>query len=213
MNIGILGSGMVGKALATALVNKGHNVVIGTRDPGKLAEWAATQGENLKISSPSEAAQHAEIVLHATSGQAALQALESAGAENLKGKLVIDISNPLDFSKGFPPTLFVKDEDSLAEQIQRAFPEAKVVKTLNTLTADLMLNPGNLNGGDHTIFLSGNDQDAKNEARAFLESFGWQDIIDLGDITTARGTEMFLALWVRIYGSLGKAHFNIKIVQ
>ncbi|SMB78292.1 hypothetical protein SAMN00790413_06590 [Deinococcus hopiensis KR-140] len=213
MNIGILGSGTVGKALATALINKGHHVLIGTRDPNKLTEWAAEQGELLQIASPTTAARHAELLFHATAGTAALQALEAAGYENFKGKVLIDISNPLDFSQGFPPTLFVKDEDSLAEQIQRAFPEAKVVKSLNTLSADLMLNPTLLNGGDHTIFLSGNDQDAKDQVRAFLQGFGWRDMIDLGDLSTARGTEMFLALWVRLYGSLGKAQFNIKIVQ
>ncbi|GGJ19147.1 NADPH-dependent F420 reductase [Deinococcus roseus] len=212
MNIGILGSGMVGKAIATALLAKGHDVVIGTRDPGKLSGWVSSQSGNLRIASPADAASHAEILVHATSGHAAIQALESAGRENLQGKVIIDISNPLDFSKGFPPTLFVKDDDSLAEQIQHAFPEARIVKSLNTLTADLMLNPQLLNG-THTIFMSGNDQDAKDQVRDLLESFGWQDILDLGDLSTARGTEMYLALWARLYGSLRRSHFNVKVVR
>jgi hypothetical protein len=213
MNIGILGSGMVGKALATALVNQGHHVVLGTRDPSKLAEWGGTHGELLQVSTLDIAAQHAEILIHATNGTTAIQALEAAGYENFKGKVLIDISNALDFSQGFPPTLFVKDEDSLSEQIQRAFPEAKVVKTLNTITADLMLNPSLLNGGDHTLFLSGNNEDAKHQVRVFLETFGWRDIIDLGDLSTARGTEMYLALTVRLHGRLGTPLFNIKLVR
>lgn len=213
MNIGILGTGMVGKALATPLLAQGHHVVIGTRDPSKLAEWAATQTGNLHIDSNEAAAQHAEILINATNGQGSLAALEAAGAANFAGKILIDISNPLDFSKGMPPTLFVKDDDSLAEQIQKAFPEAKVVKTLNTLTADLMLAPEKLAGGDHTIFVSGNDADAKKAVTEFLGSFGWKDVLDLGDITTARGTEMYLPLWIRSWQALGNANFNIKVVR
>ncbi|NTU64818.1 MAG: NADP oxidoreductase, partial [Chloroflexi bacterium] len=132
---------------------------------------------------------------------------------NLNGKTLIDISNPLDFSKGMPPTLFVKDSDSLAEQIQRAFPKVNVVKTLNTMTASVMVNPGQLAGGDHTVFVSGNDAGAKAQVAELLKGFGWRDIIDVGDITTARGTEMLLPIWIRLMGALQTPFFNFKIVK
>ena len=141
-------------------------------------------------------------------------ALQMAGHSHLKGKILIDVANPLDFSEGAPPTLLICNTDSLAEQIQRALPETKVVKTLNTLNANLMVDPNKLGKGDHHIFVSGNDQDAKNAVIAYLkEWFGWKHVIDLGDITTARGTEMLLAIWVRLMGKLGTPMFNFKIVQ
>ena len=138
--------------------------------------------------------------------------LRLAGAENLAGKPILDIANPLDFSAGFPPTLFVKDSDSLGEQVQRAFPEAKVVKTLNTLTASLMVNPKSL-GASSTVFVSGDDAEAKATVVALLESFGHDDVIDLGPLETARGTEMLLPIWLRLMGALGTAQFNFKIVR
>ena len=151
-------------------------------------------------------------MVHAGSGLAALDLLAAAGADNLAGKVLVDISNPLDFSAGFPPTLFVKDTDSLGEQIQRAFPEARVVKTLNTLTADLMVRPDGLPEAS-SVFVSGDDAEAKAVATAMLTEFGHTDVIDLGDITTARGTEMLLPVWLRLMGSLGTATFNFKIVR
>jgi predicted dinucleotide-binding enzyme len=159
-----------------------------------------------------DAAAGAELLVNATSGPGALPALEAAGADHLAGKVVIDISNPLDFSAGFPPTLFVKDTDSLGEQIQRAFPQARVVKTLNTLTAALMVNPQDL-GADSSVFVSGDDDAAKATVTELLQSFGHTDVIDLGDITTARGTEMLLPVWLRLMGALGTATFNFKIVR
>jgi predicted dinucleotide-binding enzyme len=149
----------------------------------------------------------------ATSGTVSIPALAAAGADNLAGKVVVDISNPLDHSNGFPPTLLVKDTDSLGEQIQAAFPQAKVVKTLNTMTAALMVDPGLLAGGDHSVFVSGNDADAKKTVTELLASFGHTDIIDLGDITTARGSEMVLPLWLRLMGALGNHMFNFKVVR
>jgi hypothetical protein len=160
-----------------------------------------------------QAAAHGELIINATNGFAALDILRSVGEANLGGKTLIDISNPLDFSKGMPPTLFVKDTDSLGEQIQRAFPQVKVVKTLNTMTASVMVNPGRLGGGDHTVFVSGNDAAAKAQVTELLTSFGWRDIIDVGDITTARGTEMLLPIWIRLMGALQTPFFNFKIVK
>ncbi len=159
-----------------------------------------------------EAAAGSEIVINATSGDGSLPALRAAGAKNLEGKVLIDVANPLDFSRGMPPTLSVSNTDSLGEQIQREFPEAKVVKTLNTTNALVMVNPASVAGGDHTMFVCGNDQSAKDSVRALLESFGWRDIIDIGDITSARGSEMILPMWVRLMGSFGPS-FNFKIAR
>jgi predicted dinucleotide-binding enzyme len=160
-----------------------------------------------------DAAAHGEIVFGCLNGAGALDALTAAGAGNLKGKVLVDISNPLDFSKGMPPSLLVCNTDSLGEQVQRAFPDAKVVKTLNTVNAELMVDAGKVKG-EHTMFMAGNDADAKGKVRQILtEWFGWKDVLDLGDITMARGTEMYLPLWVRMYGALQTPHFNIKVVR
>ncbi|MBA3471071.1 MAG: NAD(P)-binding domain-containing protein [Herpetosiphonaceae bacterium] len=213
MNIGILGSGMVGQALATKLVSLGHSVMIGTRDSSKLAEFTQTV-PGVAVGSFAATAAHGEIVFNATAGDASLAALEQAGTENLRGKILIDMANPLDFSQGMPPSLSIANTDSLGEQIQRAFPETRVVKTLNTLAAPLMVDPGQLADGNHHIFVSGNDAEAKAQVSAFLQAeFGWKEIIDLGDITTARGTEMLLPVWVRLWGALGTPMFNFKIVR
>jgi predicted dinucleotide-binding enzyme len=225
MNIAVLGTGMVGQAIAGRLHDLGHSVVVGTRDPAStlartepdgmgnppFPAWhAAHQG--VALATFADAAADAELVVNASSGNVALEVLRLAGAENLAGKPLLDIANPLDFSAGFPPTLFVKDSDSLGEQVQRAFPEAKVVKTLNTLTASLMVDPKSL-GASSTIFVSGDDDGAKATVVALLESFGHDDVIDLGPLETARGTEMLLPIWLRLMGALGTAQFNFKIVR
>jgi len=226
MKIGVFGTGTVGRTLASRLAELGNEVMIGTRDPGKtqaktapdaygnppFSAWLAGN-PRVKFGTFAEAAAHGELLVNATQGSASLEALEKAGEARLSGKVLVDISNPLDFSKGIPPTLFVKDSDSLAEQIQRAFPKVKVVKTLNTLNALLMVNPGQLAGGDHSVFLSGNDAQAKKTVSELLRSFGWKDIIDLGDISTARGPEMLLAAWLRLYGALATPIFNFKVVR
>jgi predicted dinucleotide-binding enzyme len=144
-----------------------------------------------------------------------VDALKMAGEKNLDGKIIVDIANPLDFSKGMPPTLAVVNNNSLGEEIQKAFPQTKVVKALNTMWCGLMVNPGMINGGDHSTFISGNDAGAKEEVKEILKSFGWNEnnILDLGDISTARGTEMYLPLWLRIYGATNSGAFNIKIVS
>ena len=150
---------------------------------------------------------------HTTFGSASIGALEAAGGGNLAGKVLLDISNPLDFSRGFPPSLFVANTDSLGEQIQARFPQTKVVKSLNTLAAALMVNPAQLADGNHSVFVSGNDADAKKTVTELLESFGHTDVIDIGDITTARGTEMLLPVWLRLMGALNTPIFNFKIVR
>jgi predicted dinucleotide-binding enzyme len=215
MEIGILGTGMVGSAIAGRLVALGHKVKMGSRAASneKAAAWVKQAGAGASQGTFAEAAAFGQAIFNCTSGAGSLQALEAAGAANLKGKLLIDVANPLDFSKGMPPTLSVCNDDSLGERIQRAFPEAKVVKTLNTVTAALMVDPGSLAGGDHSIFLCGNDKGAKEKAAEILKAFGWRQILDLGDITTARGTEMVLPLWIRLWGALQTPMFNYKIVR
>jgi predicted dinucleotide-binding enzyme len=213
MRIGVFGSGTVGQTVGKKLAELGHDVMIGTRDAGKLAEWLGQVAGQASAGSVAETAAHGEILINATAGTGSLAALELAGADNLGAKILIDISNPLDFSQGFPPSMTVTNTDSLGEQIQRAYPNLRVVKTLNTLTADLMVNPRQLADGDHDVFVSGNDAAAKAEVSELLREFGWRRIIDLGDISTARGTEMILPLWVRLYGALGTPMFNFKVVR
>ncbi len=215
MKIAVFGTGMVGVSLATKLVSLGHEVTMGSRsaDNEKGKAWLdAVKSERAKVATFAEAAAGAELIFNATLGQVALDVLQLAGSENLKGKILIDVSNPLDFSKGMPPSLTVCNTDSVGEQIQAAFPEVKVVKSLNTVNANLMVEPS-LVPGDHTLFVSGNDAEAKKfvEGTVLREWFGWKNVLDLGDITTARGTEMFLPLWVRLWGALGTPAFNIQI--
>jgi predicted dinucleotide-binding enzyme len=227
MKIAVLGTGMVGQTIAAKLVQLGHDVMIGTRDPAEtrkrtkpgaegqpaFSAWMQ-QNPDVQLGSYSDAAQYGEIVINATNGMGSLEALRQAGERNLGGKILMDISNPLDFSKGMPPSLSVSNTDSLGEQIQRVFPQTKVVKTLNTVTASLMVDPGLLGKGEHTIFVSGNDPAAKAKVREWLSGwFGWKDILDLGDITSARGVEMYLPLWLRLWGANGTGTLNIKVVK
>lgn len=225
MNIAVLGTGMVGRAIAGRLVDLGHEVAVGTRDPAATrarsepdsmgnppwATWAATH-RAARLTTFTDAAAGAELVVNATSGAVTLEVLREAGEANLRGKVLVDISNPLDFSHGMPPTLLVKDTDSLGEQVQRAFPSTRVVKTLNTLNADLMVHP-NILPEPTTVFVSGDDAAAKAVVGGLLRSFGHTDVLDLGGIETARGTEMWLPLWLRLMGSLGTASFNLRIVR
>ena len=227
MKIAILGTGMVGQTIAEKVASLGHEVTMGTRNVEKtlatkgkdamgrpaIGEWLLKHPE-IKLGHLSEAAAFGELIVNATSGFGALNALEHAGQDNLKNKVLLDISNPLDFSKGVPPSLWVCNTDSLGEQIQRAFPETKVVKSLNTMNALIMVNPS-LVPGDHSVFMSGNDAGAKLQIRKLLTSFGWKDrnIIDLGDISSARGTEQLLPIWVRLMGAFGHPMFNFSIVK
>ncbi len=226
MKIAVFGTGTVGPTIAAALSALGHDVVIGTRNPEETlarTEPGATGGpafsawhaahRKVGVATFAEAAARSEIVVNATNGGGSLAALTAAGDANLAGKVLVDVANPLDFSQGFPPSLNPVNTDSLGEQLQRAFPEARVVKTLNTMTASVMVDPAGVAGGDHSVFVSGNDAAAKETVRGLLAGLGHRDIIDLGDITTARGAEMILPLWVRVWGALGTGEFNFKVAR
>lgn len=215
MNIGVLGTGMVGSAIGGKLAQLGHNVKMGSRtaDNPKAVEWVKANGTHASQGTLAQAASFGEIIFNCTSGTGSLAALQAAGAENLNGKILVDIANPLDFSKGMPPSLTVCNTDSLGEQIQRAFPQVKVVKTLNTLNASLMVNPA-LVPGEHDIFVSGDDREAKAHVVDILRHwFGWKNVIDLGDIKTARGTEMVLPLWITLMGVNQTPMFNLHVVK
>jgi 8-hydroxy-5-deazaflavin:NADPH oxidoreductase len=222
MKVAIIGSGIVGQTLGKKLVELDHEVILGTRDLSKLDEakgwagslndWLASIGNKATVKTFADAAAQGEIVINATHGIASLAALQSAGANNLQGKILIDVANELDFSQGMPPRSLAADTISLGEKIQAAFPNTKVVKTLNTMNCNVMVNPQQLADGNHTVFVSGNDVDAKAKVTELLQSFGWTDIFDLGDITSARGTEMMMPLWLRAFGKLGNVPYNFKIV-
>lgn len=214
MKVAVLGTGTVGETIGSKLVELGHEVRMGSRTATneKAAAWVQKAGARASAGTFADAAAFGEIIFNCTLGAASLEALQAAGKDNLKGKVLVDTSNPLDFSKGMPPTLFVSNDDSLAERIQRAFPEAKVVKALNTINALVMVDPARL-PGEHATFLSGNDAGAKAQVKELLTRFGWKQVIDLGDITTARGSESYLPLWIRLWGALGTPDFNIQIVK
>ena len=214
MRIGILGSGGVAKTLGGKLAGGGHEVKLGSRDPGKLAEWVAGAGGGASAGSFAEAAAHGEAVFNCTNGAGSLDALRLAGDASLRDQILVDVANPLDFSRGMPPTLTVVNTDSLGEQIQRALPQTRVVKALNTVNASVMIAPEAVAGGDHHLPICGNDAAAKAEVTAWLRDwFGWRHVLDLGDITAARGMEMWLPLWLRLWGALGTPSFNLKIVR
>jgi hypothetical protein len=191
---------VVGRTIAGKLRELGHDVLIGSRSAGEDAVPFA------------EAAAHGELVFNCTNGAASLEALQAAGAENLSGKVLVDVSNPLSGNQEAP--LFLSNDDSLGEQIQRAFPETKVVKSLHTVNASVMVDPGRLSEV-HDVFVAGNDPEAKRQVAELLQSFGWpaSHILDLGDISAARGTEMYITLWLRLWGVVGSADFNIRVVR
>jgi predicted dinucleotide-binding enzyme len=216
MRIAVLGTGVVGTTLGTGLVRSGHEVRLGSRTAGneKSLAWVADTGEGASEGYFADAAAWAEVVVNATGGLVSLAALTAAGADNLAGKAVLDISNPLDFSAGFPPTVTQPDGRSIAEQLQSAFPTAKVVKTLNTMTAALMTHPRSL-PGTHSVFVAGDNPEAKELAALLLTGFGWTDdeIVDAGAITAARGLELYLPLWLSLMGTFGTPTFNVNIVR
>jgi predicted dinucleotide-binding enzyme len=216
MKIGILGTGVVGNAIGTKLVQLGNEVKMGSRTSGneKAAAWVNAAGKGASAGTFQDAAAFGTIVFNCTSGLASVGALKLAGTENLKGKILADVANPLDFSKGMPPTLDPCNTDSLGEQIQREFPDVMVVKTLNTMNCNIMVNPA-LVPGDHDVFICGNDAPAKEEIKKILGSFGWKtgNIIDMGDISNARGTEQLLPIWIRLYSTFKSSNFNFRIVR
>lgn len=212
MKIAVLGTGMVGRTLASAFERLGHDVVVGTRHPDATrarVDW----GLDLTLLPFGEVAEGAELVVNATNGVGSLEALEAVGREALAGRVLLDVANPLDFTGGFPPTLTVKDSDSLAEQIQRGFPETQVVKSLNTVNCAVMVDPARVGEGDTTMFVASDHEDARKVVVDLLESLGWRDVIEFDDLSVARGMEMWLPLWVRLIGRLGSADFNLKIVR
>ena len=216
MRIGVLGTGSVGNALATKLVELGHEVRMGSRDAGneKAVAWADRAGESASYGTFADAAEFGELVLNCTAGAASLEALEQAGEDELRGKVLIDVANPLDFSRGMPPTLTVANDDSLAEQIQRRFAETRVVKAFNTMNHLLMVDPSRV-PGEHDLFMCGDDDGAKAQVRELAESFGWpsERIVDLGGIDGARAQEMYLPLWLRLFMTFGTRDLNIRVVR
>ena len=216
MRIAVLGTGVVGSAIGTRLVQTGHEVRMGSRTAGndKALAWVATAGAAASAGTFADAAAYGEVVVNATGGLVSLDALTAAGAVNLAGKVLLDISNPLDFSGGFPPSVVQPDGRSVGEQIQAAFPDARVVKTLNTMNADVMVHPRALSG-PHSVFVAGDDADAKAVARDLLLGFGWtaDEVVDAGGIAAARGLELYLPLWLALMGSFGSPSFNIAVVR
>ena len=231
MRVGIIGPGIVGQTLGSKLVALGHSVIMGTRNPNdldsakgraaSLSKWLADVGPGARAASFAEAASQAEVVINATPGDVSVDALRLAGSSHLAGKVLIDVSNELDYSHGMPPISLAGDSErqSVGMRIQNAFPEARVVKTLNTMNCLLMVNPGQLAGGDHSVFVCGNDAGAKDTVTQVLRSFGWRDIVDLGGIDAARGPEMYMAFWVRLWTTVGMVpgspprQFNVKFVR
>jgi len=225
MKIGILGTGDVGKTLGSALVERGHDVMLGTRDVAKkLAEKAAedsisfrdwqSRNKKIRLGTFADAAAYGEILMNATAGHGSLEALARLRPGSINDKILIDVANALGPWTERQVRMFVANTDSLAERIQRAHPELRVVRALNTVTAHLMVNPAGLAGGDHNVFVAGDDPRARDRVSRFLrEEFGWRTVIDLGDLTAARGLEMMIMVWIKLWEALGTADFNYKIVR
>jgi predicted dinucleotide-binding enzyme len=225
MKIAVLGTGGVGKAFAEKLISLGSHVYLGTRNPaeslqktgqGSLRDFLL-QHPHIQLHSFNEAASYAELLINVCSGAGSPDMINSILPTHLQGKILIDISNPLDFSKGMPPSLLPQysNTHSLGEELQRLAPGAKVVKTLNTMWNGLMLNPALIAGGDHVNYLCGNDAEAKQQVVKLLHSFGWknENLLDLGDLSGARATEATLPIWLRIYGVKKTGAFNFRIVS
>ena len=216
MNVGVLGTGVVGNTIASRLVGLGHEVKMGSRAAGNenAREWAEEAGPKASEGAFADAASFGEFVFNCTAGEHSITALEQAGAANLAGKVLVDVANVLDFSGGRPPAVGVGTNDSLGEQIQRAFPDARVVKALNTMNCDVMVDPAKV-PGEHDVFICGEDSDAKAQVAEVLREFGWpaEHIVDLGGITAARGTESYVALWLNLWGVVGTGQFNIALVR
>ena len=230
MKIGIIGTGAVGKTIASKLVELDHDVMMGTRNVSDKVtstaqdlygnppfnEWFKTNNK-VKLGTFGEAAAFGDVVINATNGANSVIALINAGSKNLAGKVLIDVANPLDFSKGMPPTLLpgLNNTNSLGEEIQKTFPDALVVKTLNTMWCGLMINPDMVGNGDHVNFISGNNTEAKAKVKELLNQFGWADenIVDIGDITGARATESLLPIWLKVMNVTKSGAFNFKLVK
>lgn len=219
MNIAVLGTGMVGETIGTALLAQGHHICLGSRSPqlAKSVAWVEKNGPSARQGTFAEAAAFGELIINATKGRYALEALSLAGDTHLNDKILIDVSNPLDESTGMPPALIAElsNQNSLGEEIQRKFPKALVVKTLNTMWCGLMVQPQLIEHGDHVNFVCGNNEEAKLKVKEFLVvNFAWrkENLIDLGDISASRGMEGYLPLWLRIYMATKNEAFNIKLI-
>lgn len=224
MKIAVLGTGGVGKAFAPKLKALGHQVVMGTRDAkNKLSETGKDaiseflrQHPGIELKNFADAAAFAGLLINVSKGAATLDVIRACGPGNLAGKIIVDISNPLDFSKGNPPILIpeLSNTTSLGEEIQKLVPESRVVKTLNTMWNGLMINPSLVNGGNHINYICGNDAAAKETVRQLLYQLGWNkdNVLDIGDITGARATEATLPIWLRVYGAKQTGAFNFQIV-
>lgn len=214
--IGILGTGMVGNTIGTKLINLGYEVMMGSRTSAneKAAAWVISNGANASQGTFAEVAKFGDIIFNCTKGEFSLEVISIAGTENLSNKILIDISNPLDFSNGMPPSLLpsLLNTNSLGEEIQRFVPETKVVKTLNTVNCEVMVDAKKC-GGEATMFVAGNNAGSKKEVEKILQQFGWTDIIDLGDIKHARSTEMMLPIWLSIYMTTKNGYFGFKIIR
>lgn len=216
MKVGVLGTGMVGQTIGSKLVSLGNEVRMGSRQAGNenAVAWVKEAGGSASEGSFADAAEFGELVVNCTAGVASIDALSSAGTANLAGKVLVDVANPLDASEGFPPTLAFCNTQSLGERIQAAFPETRVVKTLNTMNCQVMVDPARV-PGDHAVFVSGEEADAKRKVIDLLIGFGWSQerIVDLGGIRAARGTEMYLPLWLHLYDKLQTGDFNIGVIR
>lgn len=215
--VAVFGTGNVGDTIGSRLIELGHEVMMGSRthDNEKAKAFVAKHNSHASTGTYNDAAAFGDIIFNCTAGVGSIDAFKMADEQNLNGKIIIDLANSLDFSKGMPPSLAFVNTNSLGEELQKNFPHTKVVKALNTMWCGLMVNPAMINGGDHHTFICGNDDTAKTEVKSILASFGWpeKNILDLGDITKARGTEMYLPLWLSIYGATNNGAFNIKIVS
>jgi 8-hydroxy-5-deazaflavin:NADPH oxidoreductase len=214
VRIGVLGTGAVGRTLAQKLVADGHEVRMGARsaDNEAAVQWSRQAGERASNATFGDAAAFGDLVVNATAGTASLDVLRGIERDGLKGKVLLDVANPLDFSRGFPPSLFVSNTDSLGEQLQRELPDTKVVKALNTVNCEVMVDPGFV-PGRHTVFVAGDDEPAKETVTGLLRQFGWpaDAILDLGGIDAARATEMYLPLWLRLFSTAGTPHVSIEV--
>jgi 8-hydroxy-5-deazaflavin:NADPH oxidoreductase len=216
MQIAVFGTGSVGETLGSKLIELGHDVMMGSRTATneKALAWVKKAGAKASTGTFADAAKFGELVINATLGAGTIEAFKMAGAEHTAGKVIVDLSNPLDFSRGMPPSLFLSNTDSLGEALQREFPKARVVKALNTMWCGLMVNP-RLLPESHNTFVAGNDAAAKDTVKKLLASFGWkpEEVLDVGDITAARATESVLPIWLRLYGTMKSGAFNFKVVK
>ena len=204
MRVGVLGTGEVARRLAGGFRSRGHDVMIGSRDPAKpeLREWLSGEGAGVEAGTFAQTAAHGELLVLAVLGNAAEEAIAQAGPENFGGKVVIDAMNPLDFSGGFPPKLSISGEDSLGERVQRALPDARVVKAFNTIGSPYFVDPS-FSQGRPTMLIAGNDEDAKRTVTDVLADFGWTDTVDIGGIAGSRELEAICIVWVKIGGARG----------